>query len=848
MSSGTAAAGRQEAATSGSSTAAVASGRDSELALGRTSTRDSVRTTGSQEGSSGLSSILSNTKNFFRKRGSISAADSHQEYGSSGVNEPLSAQRQDPATATGTLPPPLVPSTTRSPPPGTLNLPKPIMQTGVPFDFGGSTSVAVVAAGPQSEGSSTAVPAAPQRIASPNMLGRGSSDESRASVSTIATTSTAPSSVMASPSGAPLSLGHGQPASVQARMKTLPRLASYTVPEAGSSSSHITAGSGESAATARAGEAYDTSTTMSGTDTEQEPSDMEDDEDDEDDGEDDDEEHGEEDVRGGVAAMRTNFQRPALPTLASRSGGLNRLSSAGGGAAAPRMTPFMASPPTNPFQFQGWTTFASSTPTPGPMRTARPGPNDNTPNGSYFDARPVSSSSTRAYGTPAQTPRPMSGDVTGIGTATPGSAGRFRSQMQPIATPGASPASRIRIDTRNSSISPYRSTGPGSAKAQSSIVTTSGQSFPASSIPPIPQTPGGRVMPSLSSSERPSFYQRQSRSLVDLSRSLEPEEPVNARLQAAVAAANSASSSRPTSSAGSVVAPIAEVSEASTAPDAEPSSTPAEAAPAFSVAVPPTHNQQLPQSIQSPQTQARLRPRRNSMPEMRIDPPVYQIDDDFFIQYRKNAPIPMAREDEGSEALPAYSCDVHIEGWVPRKMEFLKPGVQAKDRRWKRQYVILHGTSIKIYRADPRTKAVQGDDAPPTPGIHKENFKPQFPVASSASSLVGRSAAASTASSASSTAAAARARAQTMSSMSSTSSASTIASTGTTGSEKLPTWSKTTDTMNSRRFDPDIPVHVHAQDEEEHGLASLQHAPSTLLAKAGENRCIRHYTLQGEPP
>jgi hypothetical protein len=39
-------------------------------------------------------------------------------------------------------------------------------------------------------------------------------------------------------------------------------------------------------------------------------------------------------------------------------------------------------------------------------------------------------------------------------------------------------------------------------------------------------------------------------------------------------------------------------------------------------------------------------------------------------------------------------------------------------------------------------------------------------------------------------------------------------------------------------------------DDEDHGLGSLQLAPSTLLAKAGENRCVRHYTLQGNaaPP
>lgn len=53
------------------------------------------------------------------------------------------------------------------------------------------------------------------------------------------------------------------------------------------------------------------------------------------------------------------------------------------------------------------------------------------------------------------------------------------------------------------------------------------------------------------------------------------------------------------------------------------------------------------------------------------------------------------REDEGVEALPDYSCAVHIEGWMPRKPEFTAPGVQANHRNWRRQYVILHGTSLR---------------------------------------------------------------------------------------------------------------------------------------------------------
>ena len=396
------------------------------LALGRTSTVESVRS--SNSGGSGgsnptegpLSSILSNTKAFFRKRGSVSAADSHPA--SASAVEQLPPQTEG---SSGTRSSAMEHSTssTRSPKPGNISLPKPVIQTanGMPFDVGGASSNTAL------QNTGTTNSSAPRRVVSPSALGRGSSDESRMSVLSSGTTatdaSTAPSSVSSptAASGFPAStasLGQGQHPNVQARFKALPRLASYTVPT--NSSSHAAEGSNSNTITSAG---YDSSATMSGTDTEQEPSDTEDDDEEGDEEDEDDDEHTEEDVRGGAAAMRTSLRRPALPTLASRSGGLNRLSSPVGAPA--RMTPFAMSPNSNPFQFQGWTTFASSTPTPGPLRTARPGPNDSAPNGSYFDARPISSSSIRAYGTPAQTPRPLSGDVTG--TATPG--GRFRSPM-----------------------------------------------------------------------------------------------------------------------------------------------------------------------------------------------------------------------------------------------------------------------------------------------------------------------------------------------------------------------------------------------------------------------------------
>lgn len=99
--------------------------------------------------------------------------------------------------------------------------------------------------------------------------------------------------------------------------------------------------------------------------------------------------------------------------------------------------------------------------------------------------------------------------------------------------------------------------------------------------------------------------------------------------------------------------------------------------------------------------------RRQSMYEMRREPPVY---DNMFFGRAFSPQQVLPREEEGKETLPPYTCAVHIEGYMPRKMEFMRPGVQAKDRAWKRQYVVLHGTSLKIFRQDPASHPVSGHD------------------------------------------------------------------------------------------------------------------------------------------
>ncbi|EJU02368.1 hypothetical protein DACRYDRAFT_99991 [Dacryopinax primogenitus] len=96
--------------------------------------------------------------------------------------------------------------------------------------------------------------------------------------------------------------------------------------------------------------------------------------------------------------------------------------------------------------------------------------------------------------------------------------------------------------------------------------------------------------------------------------------------------------------------------------------------------------------------------RRTSLPS--VNPPAYSP------PHPHNAVVRIsAREEEGMEKLPAYSCGVHIEGVLLRKMEFAAPGVQARDRSWKKYWFELHGSSLKVFRHDLRKIPVKGYQA-----------------------------------------------------------------------------------------------------------------------------------------
>lgn len=89
--------------------------------------------------------------------------------------------------------------------------------------------------------------------------------------------------------------------------------------------------------------------------------------------------------------------------------------------------------------------------------------------------------------------------------------------------------------------------------------------------------------------------------------------------------------------------------------------------------------------------------RQRSMPIFNAtsEPPPYPT-----FARRDNLAI-MPRDDEGMERLPEYSNSIHLIATMPRKMEFSSPGVQAKDRKWRRTLCELQGTVFRVYKCPP---------------------------------------------------------------------------------------------------------------------------------------------------
>ncbi|KAH8087141.1 hypothetical protein BXZ70DRAFT_541206 [Cristinia sonorae] len=214
---------------------------------------------------------------------------------------------------------------------------------------------------------------------------------------------------------------------------------------------------------------------------------------------------------------------------------------------------------------------------------------------------------------------------------------------------------------RPSDYSPAVPLVAGPSRSKALVTTPNGSSGPGMvpRIVPMPLSPGS---PALSSKtprlgttvstigeRRPTLYQHVSKSMVDLV----PHSKTKEEAKEEEDAKRSSRSARP-----------------ATAGDPSPNGP-----------------------LEIPERAPTLR-RQRSLPTYRPAslPPPYPT------YFSSRYPIIQPREEEGREVLPTYSNAIYLCSMMPRKVEFTAPGVQAKERKWRRVIVELEGTVLRIYR------------------------------------------------------------------------------------------------------------------------------------------------------
>ncbi|KAN0131960.1 hypothetical protein V8E53_010240 [Lactarius tabidus] len=70
-------------------------------------------------------------------------------------------------------------------------------------------------------------------------------------------------------------------------------------------------------------------------------------------------------------------------------------------------------------------------------------------------------------------------------------------------------------------------------------------------------------------------------------------------------------------------------------------------------------------------------------------------------RFGEGGPAIQPRDEEGCERLPRYTNEIYLRAIMPRKMEFTAPGVQARDRKWRRMLCVLEGTAFRVYKCPP---------------------------------------------------------------------------------------------------------------------------------------------------
>jgi len=59
---------------------------------------------------------------------------------------------------------------------------------------------------------------------------------------------------------------------------------------------------------------------------------------------------------------------------------------------------------------------------------------------------------------------------------------------------------------------------------------------------------------------------------------------------------------------------------------------------------------------------------------------------------------------------------------MSRKIEFTAPGVQARDRSWKKLYFVIHGTTLRLYKFDPHRHALRSETIPSVSEAESEEY------------------------------------------------------------------------------------------------------------------------------
>jgi len=88
--------------------------------------------------------------------------------------------------------------------------------------------------------------------------------------------------------------------------------------------------------------------------------------------------------------------------------------------------------------------------------------------------------------------------------------------------------------------------------------------------------------------------------------------------------------------------------------------------------------------------------RRSSLPSSSIPPPPYPLLAHLLHPDRRPHPIFISTE---PDVLPEYSNMIFKRQTLPRKMEFTGPGIQARDRKWRKVTCELEGTVLRVYKS-----------------------------------------------------------------------------------------------------------------------------------------------------